>query len=127
MKPSALLIQPAAPEPIYRQITEQIKRFVASGQLAPGDILPSVRDMAGFHAINPMTVSRAYSLLEEHGVVERLRGKGMAVAASTAPPRSAEQRLDLLDPQLRDLSRQAEELELPASAVLQRLARLMEK
>ncbi len=127
MKPSALLIQPAAPEPIYRQIAEQIKRFVASGQLTPGDILPSVRDMAGFHAINPMTVSRAYSLLEEHGVLERLRGKGMAVAASNAPPRSPEQRLDLLDPQLRELARQAEELELPASAVLQRLARLMEK
>ena len=127
MKPSALLIQPAAPEPIYRQIAEQIRRFVASGQLAPGDLLPSVRDVAGFHAINPMTVSRAYSLLEEQGVLERLRGKGMAVATSNAPPRSPEQLLDLLDPQLRDLARQAEELELPASAVLRRLASLMEK
>jgi len=127
MKASALLIQPSAAEPIFRQIAEQIRRFVASAQLAPGEVLPSVRDVAEFHAINPMTVSRAYSLLEAEGLLERLRGKGMAVANTHARPKSQEQRLDFLDAQLREVARQAEELELPAAMVLKRLRGLMEK
>src|SRR3546814_1041942 len=73
-----LHIQPAAPQPIYRQIAEQIRRLVAGGQLAAGALLPSVREVAAVHAINPMTVSKAYSQLEAEGVLERQRGKGMA-------------------------------------------------
>jgi GntR family transcriptional regulator len=127
MRASGLIIQPSAPEPIFRQIAEQIRRLIASRQLAPGELLPSVRDVAEFHAINPMTVSRAYSLLEVEGLLERLRGKGMAVSSTHGRPASPDQRLELLDPQLRAVARQAEELELPASVVLKRLRNLMEK
>lgn len=127
MRATALIIQPGAPEPIYRQIAEQIKRFVLSGQLAPGDSLPSVRDVAGFHAINPMTVSHAYSLLEAEGVLDRMRGKGMVVAADAASARSPDQLLALLDRPMQELARQAAELELPAALVLARLRALMEK
>ncbi len=73
-------ISPNAPTPIYRQIVEQVRRMVASGQLKAGDALPSVRAVALHHAINPMTVSKAYSLLETEGMVVRLRGVGMAIA-----------------------------------------------
>ena len=127
MQPSGLIIQPSAPEPIFRQIAAQVRRLIVSRQLAPGELLPSVRDVAEFHAINPMTVSRAYSLLEAEGLLERLRGKGMAVSSMQARPASPDQRLELLDPQLRAVARQAEELELPASLVLKRLRNLMEK
>jgi GntR family transcriptional regulator len=127
MHASGFIIQPSAPEPIFRQIVEQIRRRVASRQLAPGDLLPSVRDVAEFHAINPMTVSRAYSVLEAEGLLERLRGKGMAVRGTGARPTSPDQRMDLLDPQLRAVARQAQELELPAALVLKRLRALMEK
>ncbi|EQD64010.1 Bacterial regulatory protein GntR, HTH domain protein [mine drainage metagenome] len=92
MDASLLTIAPGAPEPIYRQIVEQLRRMIAGGQLPPGELLPSVREVAGFHAINPMTVSRAYSLLESEGLLERLRGTGMAVAKSArarAPKPSA--------------------------------------
>ena len=54
-----LHIEPAAPEPIYRQIVGQVARLVAAGQCPPGTRLPSVRDVAAAHAINPMTVSKA--------------------------------------------------------------------
>ena len=74
-------IQPSASTPIYRQIVEQVERRVRSGQWAAGDELPSVRTLALEHAINPMTVSKAYSLLEAQGLVERRRGLGMVVAA----------------------------------------------
>lgn len=73
-------IAPAAPTPIYRQIVEQVHRLVASGQLRAGDYLPSVRAEALHHAINPMTVSKAYSLLETEGLAVRIRGLGMAIA-----------------------------------------------
>lgn len=81
-------IAPTAATPIYRQIVEQVHRLIASGQLAPGADLPSVRTVALQHAINPMTVSKAYSLLESEGLLVRLRGVGMVVAqpgAASAP------------------------------------------
>jgi GntR family transcriptional regulator len=127
MNASGFTIQPAAPEPIFRQIVEQVRRLVASGQLESGTLLPSVREMAEFHAINPMTVSRAYSLLETEGVLERLRGKGMAISPSQSGTRSPAQRLGLLDSPLRALARQARELELPTALVLKRLRDLLEE
>lgn len=126
MDASLLTIQPNAPEPIYRQIVEQLRRLIASGQLAPGDLLPSVREVAGFHAINPMTVSRAYGLAETEGLLERLRGKGMAVAATRRASRSESQRLALLEPQMLELARHVRELELPPEPVLRRLTKLLD-
>jgi GntR family transcriptional regulator len=125
MDASLLVIQPASAEPIYRQIVEQLRRLIAGGQLAPGDLLPSVREVAGLHAVNPMTVSRAYSHAEGEGLLQRLRGKGMAVAAQRNASRTAAQRLALLEPQLAALARQARELELPAGQVLRRLDQMM--
>jgi GntR family transcriptional regulator len=126
MDASLLTVQPAAPEPFYRQIVEQLRRLIAGGQLAAGDALPSVREVAGFHAINPMTVSRAYSLAEAEGLLERLRGRGMVVANVRRASLSESHRLALLEPQLEALARHAGELELPAAPVLERLTRLME-
>jgi GntR family transcriptional regulator len=120
-------IQPSSPEPIYRQIADQVRRLVASGQLQAGDGLPSVRDIAAAHAINPMTVSKAYSLLETEGVLERLRGKGMVVAANAVRPKPLAERLRQLEPALLDVAQRASELELPAERVLARLEQLMER
>ena len=92
-------IVPTSPTPIYRQIVEQVHRLVASGQLAAGADLPSVRAVALTHAINPMTVSKAYSLLEAEGLLVRLRGVGMVVAQATAQPTGAS-KLALLSPSL---------------------------
>jgi GntR family transcriptional regulator len=126
MDASLLIVHPATPEPIYRQIVEQLRRLIAGGQLVAGDALPSVREVAGFHAINPMTVSRAYSLAEAEGLLERLRGRGMVVANVRRASLSESHRLALLEPQLDALARHAGELVLPAAPVLERLTRLME-
>lgn len=69
--------------PIYRQIVDQTCQLVASGQLRPDQHLPSVRALAGELGINPMTVSKAYSLLERQGIVTRQRGLGMVVVETT--------------------------------------------
>ena len=126
MDASLLTVQPASAEPIYRQIVAQLRRLIAGGQLAAGDALPSVREVAGFHAINPMTVSRAYSLLESEGLLERLRGTGMAVAKSARRARPEAERMSLLEPRLQDLARAVRELELPASRVRRRFDQLLE-
>lgn len=125
MDASLLIVQPASPEPIYRQIVEQLRRLIAGGQLAAGDALPSVREVAGFHAINPMTVSRAYSLAEAEGLLERMRGKGMVVASTSRSSQTEARRLALLEPSLQALVRQTRELELPAELVLLRLTTLL--
>lgn len=70
--------------PIYRQIVDQVHALVAGGLLKEGDHLPSVRQVAQAAAVNPMTVSKAYSRLETEGVVRRVRGLGMQVLAPSA-------------------------------------------
>lgn len=112
-----LSIQPSLPAPIYQQIVEQVRRQVAGGQLKSGDELPSVRALAAEHAINPMTVSKAYSLLESEGLLERRRGLGMVVAGDTA--RSAlHERLALLQPALDGAAQAAVELGIPHERAL---------
>lgn len=101
--------------------------MVASGQLAAGAELPSIRDLALKHAINPMTVSKAYSLLEAEGVLVRRRGKPMAVAAwrNAQAPRSA--RLQELDAPLENLVLAGQQLELCADDVVDALRSKWEK
>ena len=127
MDAAILTIEPGSAEPIYRQIVAQLQRLIASGQIRAGERLPSVRAVAGFHAINPMTVSRAYGLAESEGLLERQRGKGMVVAACGEVTLNQDRRMALLEPHLQQSARQARELELPAAAVLKRLRTLLEE
>ncbi|MCA9132194.1 MAG: GntR family transcriptional regulator [Planctomycetales bacterium] len=74
-------IEPDSGVAIYEQLVRQVKFAVADGLLLPGEVIPSVRDMARRLAINPNTVQRAYVQLQHAGVVRALRGRGMAVCA----------------------------------------------
>jgi GntR family transcriptional regulator len=66
--------------PIYRQISDQVKLGVATGALAPGDALPSVRSLAEQNLVNANTVIKAYADLVRDGVLESHHGKGFFVA-----------------------------------------------
>jgi GntR family transcriptional regulator len=99
-------------EPIYRQLVEQVRRQVAGGQLRAGDELPSVRELAQALAVNPMTVSKAYGLLEAEGVFERRRGLAMVVAAPHGRAQAAAARAELLRPTLQRAAAEARELQL---------------
>lgn len=68
------------PRPIYEQIMDNLRRLIISGGVAPGDRLPSVREMAAQLAINPNTIQRAYRELENEGYLVTLPGKGAFVA-----------------------------------------------
>jgi GntR family transcriptional regulator len=65
--------------PIYRQLIEQIRHQIMAGQIIEGQQLVSVRELATRLAVNPMTISKAYTLLEAEGLVERRRGVGLFV------------------------------------------------
>ncbi len=66
--------------PIYRQIVDQVCRAIATGELAPGAQLPSVRALAEQLVINPNTVRKTYADLIREGILESHQGKGVFVA-----------------------------------------------
>jgi GntR family transcriptional regulator len=120
------VLKPHSGVPLYRQLYEQVRRLVASGQLAPGTELPSIRELAVTHAINPMTVSKVYARLESEGVLERNRGKPMTGAALRRPQVPLGARLETLDPALDELVLAAQQLELGAGDVIQALRKKWE-
>jgi GntR family transcriptional regulator len=69
--------------PFYRQIIDQVKTAIASGNLEPGDRLPTVRQLAVDLSINTNTVARAYTELELTGLVETQMGSGTFVGQHT--------------------------------------------
>ena len=83
-------------QPIYRQVIEQIRRQIVAGQLRQGEQLPSVRDLASQLRVNPMTVSKAYSLLEKEGLLDRRRGVGLFVA-ELGRDKASRTRADMLE------------------------------
>ncbi len=83
-EPTLFEIHPSSGVPIYRQLIDQVHALIAGGRLREGDLLPSVRRVARGAAVNPMTVSKAYSRLEAEGTVVRVRGQGMRVAKPQA-------------------------------------------
>ena len=77
-------IDPAGGLAVYDQIVRQVKFAVADGAVASGELVASVRELARELAINPNTVARAYRQLQDDGVLEPVRGRGLAVT-SDAP------------------------------------------
>jgi len=85
-------------QPIYRQIMDQIVLLVSTGVLDTGEQLPSIRDLATSLGINPNTVARAYSELEQRGVIDTIPKKGAFVAdISLTKEIKAEARVQLAD------------------------------
>jgi GntR family transcriptional regulator len=115
------ILKPHTGVPIYRQLIEQIRRMAASGQLPPGTELPSIRALAVEHAINPMTVSKVYSLLETEGVLERNRGKPMTVARPGRTQSPPAKRVAQIEPQIEQLVLAARQLELGEEEVVEAL------
>jgi GntR family transcriptional regulator len=66
-------------EPIYSQIVEQIRQAIAKGELGIGEKLPAVRKLASELVINPNTVAKAYTILEQTGFVATKTGSGTFV------------------------------------------------
>jgi GntR family transcriptional regulator len=93
-------INPSDGLAIFDQIVRQVKFAVANGTLAPGQMVPSVRELAKELAVNPNTVVRAYRDLTTEGVLEAVRGTGLSVTAE-AVAHCEQERLALLRERVR--------------------------
>ena len=109
--------------PVYRQIMEQIRFHVSSGLLGPGDEVPSTRALSARLGVNPMTVSKAFALLEEEGVLERRPGLPSVVRQRQRDTLHAT-RIAQLESALRPIATKARQLGLKSdesAAVFRRL------
>lgn len=75
-----IVIRNTSGKPIYEQIKEQIKEAILSDELSEGDMLPSIRQLAGELKISVITTTRAYSDLEQEGFIVNIQGKGCFVS-----------------------------------------------
>jgi len=75
-----VVLSPAHPDPMYKQVTDQIKDAIASGDLKPNDRLPSVREMSEALQVSAITIKRAYQDLESDGYILTRAGLGSFVA-----------------------------------------------
>jgi GntR family transcriptional regulator len=120
-------LQPSSGVPIYLQLIQQVRRMVASGQLMSGAELPSVREVATQYTVNPTTISKAYSLLENEGLLQRNRGKAMTIASNRHGNGSLAQRLKQIEAQVDALVLAARQLQLPADDLCRFIEKKMEK
>lgn len=92
--------------PVYDQIARQVKFAVADGVLTPGELIPSVRELARELAINPNTVARAYRELQQDEVVELVPGTGLGVRSGARRLCQA-QRRELIRQQIQQTLRES--------------------
>ncbi|MDH3626487.1 MAG: GntR family transcriptional regulator [Acidobacteriota bacterium] len=120
-----LVVDPHSGIPVYRQLVEQIRFHVASGLLKPGEAVPSTRALSAKLGVNPMTISKAFGLLEEAGVLERRPGRPHVV-----PERQGkavrETRVDQLEHALRPVVTKTRQLSLDPDTAVTVFRRLLE-
>jgi len=75
-----IIISNSSPDPIYEQVTRQVKAQIISGEMREGESLPSIRKLAQDLQISVITTKRAYEELEKEGFIDTVEGKGSFVA-----------------------------------------------
>ena len=112
-----IVVDPSSGVPVFRQVMDQVRFHIASGLLRPGDELPPTRSLSAELGVNPMTVSKAYNLLERDGVLVRRPGRPLVVGELDSA-RLALEKLDRLRASLSEAVRAARQLGVdPAEAV----------
>lgn len=121
-----LVVDPHSGIPVYRQIVDQLRFQVSSGVLAPGDEVPSTRSLSAQLGINPMTVSRAYALLETEGLLERRPGLPSVVRAQGRTTQRSAKR-EQLEASLRPAALKARQMDIGRDEALDLFRRLLEE
>ena len=105
-------------KPVYLQVVDQIKAASASGALQPGEALPSIRPLAEELRVNRNTIAKAYSELENLGVIETLPGKGCFLKENHSPLRKEVRRKMLIE-EIDQAIVQAHHLQVPRHEFLE--------
>jgi len=117
-------LSPTHPDPMYKQVTDQIKDAIASGDLKPHDRLPSVRELSEALNVSAITIKRAYQDLETDGFVVTRAGMGSFVAPVERDA-LRERKLAEVQEELRRLVRSSAKFGISAGDIV-RLARQAE-
>jgi GntR family transcriptional regulator len=104
-----IVVDPSSGVPVFRQVMDQVRFHIASGLLAEGDELPPTRSLSAELGVNPMTISKAYNLLERDGLLERRPGRPLVVKAFD-PAELEFEKLDRLRDSLGEAVRAARQL-----------------
>jgi len=117
-------------KPVYLQIVDQVKAAAASGTLHSGEPLPSIRPLAEELRVNRNTIAKAYTELENQGVIETIPGKGCFLKENNSPLKK-DVRRKLLVEEIDQVVVQAHHLQVPrqefVELVEERLDRIEEK
>ncbi|HZM05753.1 MAG TPA: GntR family transcriptional regulator [Candidatus Saccharimonadales bacterium] len=111
-------LNPNSGMPIYRQLFQQLRQRIVSGQLAPDEQMPSVRDLSAELKINMLTVAKVYQWLESEGFVETRRGLGTFVLGGRET-RSLTRKRKLIADAVEQVVAEAQHLELDAQEVIE--------
>ena len=98
-------------KPIYEQIVDRFQMLIIKGVLGPDAQMPSVRSLAAELSINPNTIQKAYSILEQQGFIYPVKGRGAFVSGDRA---LKEKKTEVFFGKLRELVKEAKEGLVPA-------------
>lgn len=121
-----ILISNASPDPIYRQIVQQIKGQILSGELPEGAPLPSIRKLARELQISVITTKRAYEELDREGLIDTVGGKGTFVSTQNQEF-LREQRMKLVEDKLAEALSEARLLGLDREEFMEMVRLLWEE
>lgn len=119
-----LIISNASKLPIYEQIVTQLRQKIATGELVPGEMLPSIRTLAKDLRISVITTKRAYDELEHQGLIVTAAGKGCFVAERN-PEWIREDILRRIEEHMREIARLAGQIGVSGEALCDMFATLI--
>lgn len=108
--------------PIYLQLYQQVVSRIIDGYIKEGEALPSVRSVAAQYQLNPITISKAYQMLQDENLIEKQRGKGLFVKQGTQEIMLAREREAFLTKQWPEIKQQISRLQLSAAELLANIA-----
>lgn len=104
--------------PIYIQLYQQVVTRILDGYITEGEPLPSVRKVAAEYKLNPITISKAYQMLQDENIVEKQRGKGLFVKQGVQDIILNRERESFLSSQWPKILQQINRLKLSAEDLL---------
>ncbi len=120
-----IIIKNSSPDPIYKQISDQLRGMIITGELKSGEALPSIRNLARDLRISVITTKRSYEDLEREGFLETVGGKGTFVAPQNREF-IKEQKLKIIEAKLSEAVEEARMLGLKKNELKEMLDALYE-
>ena len=121
-----IVVSPLNPEPLYKQVTDQIKESIADGTLQPEDKLPSIREMSKELKISIITIKRAYADMESEGFIYTRTGMGSFVA-NVNKNTLREDKLDEIKKEIRRILAAGEKVNIHKNDVIKIVKKIGEK